>query len=163
MIRETYLAATRKVDLRGERVLDISPPRKKQTRISPLAPSRHLLNDWNQDRIVWKDYVERYYQDLRESKEAGSLIEEIADLAAREDVWLVCVEKDYPCHRFLVKQVIERILVARRALREPEDYSESYRVCKNLTRSEIAAMRRAKKKPDSMPRRDLHPLVLLDG
>jgi hypothetical protein len=51
-----------------------------------------------------------------QSKAAHSLIQHLADLAAREDVWLVCMEKEYPCHRFLVKEVIERMLVARGVL-----------------------------------------------
>jgi len=163
MIKETYLSAKRKVVLPGDMVLDISRFRKKNGDISPLAPSRQLLNDWNKGRIVWKEYVERYYQALRQNKDASPLIEEIADLAVQEDVWLVCVEKEYPCHRFLVKQIIERILVARGALKEPEDYSEDYRVCKNLTRSEIMAMRKAKKRSKPGTRGDLQPLVPIDG
>lgn len=141
MIKETYFAVKKRVVSHGDVVLDISWFRKKQSDISPLAPSRELLDDWNQDRIVWKDYVERYYQELKEDREASSRIKEIADLAAQENVWLVCLEREYPCHRFLVKQIIERILVARGVSKEPEDYSEHYRFCKNFTRSEIRRLR----------------------
>jgi uncharacterized protein YeaO (DUF488 family) len=140
MIKETYRAVKKKVVSQGDVVLDISRFRKKKGDVSPLAPSRELLKDWNQDRIVWKDYVERYYQQLRENKAATSLIEEIAHLAAREDVWLVCMERGYPCHRFLVKEIVEKMLVARGVFEESEDYSEYYRLYKNLTRSEIMAL-----------------------
>lgn len=146
MIKETYLAVKEKVVRRGDTVLDISRFRKKKQNISPLAPSFELLSDWNQDRIVWKDYVERYYGELKEKREAGLLIEEIAGLAARQDVWLVCLERDYPCHRFLVKEVVEKILVARGELERSEDYSEHYRLWKNLTRSEIKARKRPQSK-----------------
>ena len=143
MIKETYLAVRKKTVAPGDVVLDISRFRKKEGEISPLAPSRELLNDWNQDRLMWKDYVERYYQELKEREEASSAIQGIADRAARQDVWLVCMEKEYPCHRFLVKETVERILVAQGVLKEPEDYSEYYRVYRNLTRSEIKTLSRS--------------------
>lgn len=159
MIRETYLAARKRVVLPGDVVLDISRFRKKKGEISPLAPSQELLDDWNQGRIVWKAYVERYYQELKENNEASSLIEGIAELAAGKDVWLVCKEREYPCHRFLVKQVIERILAARGVLMEPEDYSEHYDRYKNYTRPEITALRQSKKRVKPGRRGDLVPLL----
>lgn len=158
MIKETYLSVKKKVVPPEDVVFDISRFRKKKRDISPLAPSRQLLDDWNQGRTVWKDYVERYYQQLKESKEAGALIEEIVDLAVEEDVWLVCMEREYPCHRFLVKEIIERILVARGALGEVEDYSEYYRAFKNITRLEITAMRKAAMRPEPATKLDLRHL-----
>ena len=143
MIKETYLAVRKKTVPPADVVLDISRFRKKEGEISPLAPSRELLNDWNQDRLTWKDYVERYYQELKEKKEASSAIQQIAHLAAQQDVWLVCMEREYPCHRFLVKETVERIMVAQGVLKEPEDYSEYYRVYRNLTRSEIKTLSRS--------------------
>ena len=146
MIRDTYYSIKNKVIPQEDVVLDISRFRKRKADISPLAPSQELLDDWNQGRIVWKEYVERYYQELRENEAVHSLIQHIADLAAREDVWLVCMEKQYPCHRFLVKEVIERILVARGLLEKTEDYSERYGLFKNLTCPQIKAMRGGKNK-----------------
>ncbi len=149
MIKDTYYSVRKRVVPQGDVVFDISRFRKKKAAISPLAPSQDLLRDWNEDRIVWKEYVERYYQELKAKKEVDPLIGKIADLAAHEDVWLVCMEREYPCHRFLVKEVIERILVARGILEEPEDYSELFVVYKNLTRSEIKGMRERRKKSGS--------------
>ncbi len=159
MIKETYISAQKRVVPHGEIVLDISRFRKRESHVSPLAPSRELLDDWDQGKIVWKKYVERYYQELKENEEATALIVDIADLSARKNVWLVCTEREYPCHRFLVKQVIERILVARNVLKEPEDYVDSYRRCKNLTRSEIEERRKpeTRSKPDRG--RNRQPLV----
>ena len=73
MIKETYRAVKKKVVSQGDVVLVISRSGRKKHHVSPLAPSRELLNDWKQDRIVWKEYVEEYYQQLRANKEASSL------------------------------------------------------------------------------------------
>jgi hypothetical protein len=154
MIKETHVAIKEKIVPQGDVVVDISGFTE-----SPFVPSQDLLSDWNQDRIVWKDYVERYYQELKDNREVARLIQEIADLAAREDVWLVSMEREYPCHRFLVKQIIERILVARGVLAEPEDYSESYRRYKNLTRSEVTRLRQSKRNVKPVKGHDFKPFV----
>lgn len=162
MIRETYYSVKNKVVPAGDRVFDISRFRKKKGDISPLAPSRELLDDWNQDRLRWKDYVERYYQELKERGEANKLIGEITDLAAKDDVWLVCMEKEYPCHRFLVIHIIEKILVARGALKYPQDQSELFRFYKDLTRSQIKALRASEKASKRAGRRkNPQPLVAI--
>jgi len=159
MIKETSTSSKKRVVPQGDVVLDISRSKKNKTDVSAFAPSQGLQNDWKQGRIVWKQYVERYYGELRENEEVSSLITEIADLAVEEDVWLVSMEREYPCHRFLVKQIIERILAARGVLKEPEDYSESYRSCKNLTHSQIRALREPKRKGKPARGRDPYPLV----
>ncbi|MBW2057273.1 MAG: DUF488 family protein [Deltaproteobacteria bacterium] len=163
MIRETYLAAVKDAVSPGDTVFDISRLEEEKGSVSPLAPSRELLEDWNSGRIVWKVYVERYYQELRESKAANSLIAEIAELAARKDVWLVGEEKEYPCHRFLVKQVIERILVARGFLSGLEDYSTHYDLFKNRTRPEILALTRRNSQGPAGTRRQKQALLPLLG
>lgn len=161
MIKETYYSVRKKIVPQRDVVFDISRFRKKKVDISPLAPSQDLLRDWNEDRIVWKEYVERYYQELKTKKEVDPLIAKIADLAAQEDVWLVCMEREYPCHRFLVKQVIERILVARGILKDPEDYSELFVLHKNLTRSEIKGLRERRKKSGSDAASNSQPIFQL--
>jgi uncharacterized protein YeaO (DUF488 family) len=161
VIKETYYSVRKKIVPQRDVVFDISRFRKKKVAISPLAPSQDLLRDWNEDRIVWKEYVERYYQELKAKKEVDPLIAKIADLAAQEGVWLVCMEREYPCHRFLVKQVIERILVARGILKEPEDYSELFVLHKNLTRSEIKGLRERRKKSGSDAASNSQPIFQL--
>jgi hypothetical protein len=55
----------------------------------------------------------------------------------KRDVWLVGLEKDYPCHRFLLKQIVEKVLYERNVITSVGDYSEQYRKFKNMTRSQI--------------------------
>jgi uncharacterized protein YeaO (DUF488 family) len=146
MIREIAVSDRKRTIRPDDVVFEIYRSREQGRNTSPLAPSHDLMSDWNAGRAVWKEYVERYYTELRANREATSLMERMADLAAKKDVWLVGLEEGYPCPRFLVKQIIERMLVARGVLNEPEDYSAQYGACKNLTRAEILARRRIDKR-----------------
>jgi uncharacterized protein YeaO (DUF488 family) len=141
VIKETYLSAKGRTIPKGDLVFDISGSGKARRPMSSLAPNRVLLEDWNEDRIKWKEYVERYFQQLASDPRARSLLDEIISLTTERDVWLVGLEKDYPCHRFLVKQIIEKVLYERKVIASVEDYSEQYRTFKNMTKSQAAKMK----------------------
>lgn len=155
MIKETYLSAKGRIIPKGDLVFDISGSGKARRPMSSLAPSRGLLEDWNEDQIKWKEYVERYFQELASDPRAGSLLDEIISLASERDVWLVGLEEDYPCHRFLVKQIIEKVLYERKVVSSVEDYSEQYRTFKNMTKSQAAKMKDSS--PPSSPPPPLLP------
>ncbi len=150
MIKETYLSAKKRTIPKGDLVFDISGFGKKRRSISPLAPSLMLLEDWNNDRIKWKEYVERYFLQLYHDQRARSLLDEIISLSMERDVWLVGLEKTYPCHRFLLKQIIEKVLYERKAIAYMEDYSEQYRKFKNMTKSQAFKMKKPGS-PSSVP------------
>ena len=101
-----------------------------------------LLEDWNNDRIRWKEYVEKYFLQLYHNQRARSLLDEIISLSMERDVWLVGLEKNYPCHRFLLKQIIEKVLYERKAIASMGDYSEQYRKFKNMTKSQAFKMKK---------------------
>ena len=147
MIRETSLSERKKGIPTGDLVFDVSGCGGEGQPISSLAPSRVLLKDWNGDRIRWKEYVERYFQQLYDDRRARSLLEEIISLSMERDVWLVGLEKDYPCHRFLLKQIVEKVLYERRVITSVEDYSEQYRKYKNMTRSQIITTKKSGSPP----------------
>ncbi len=142
MIRETYLSVKKRTIPKGDLIFDISGCGKGTRSISPLAPSRVLLEDWNNDRIRWKEYVERYFLQLYHDQRANSLLDEIISLAMERDVWLVGLEKDYPCPRFLLKQVIEKVLYERKVITSVKDYSEQYQKFKNMIRSQATKMKK---------------------
>lgn len=143
MIKETYLSVKGRTIPKGDLVFDISGSGKARRTIRSLAPSRGLLEDWNEDRIKWKEYVERYFQQLASDPRARSHLDEIISLATERDVWLVGLEEDYPCHRFLVKQIIEKVLYERKAVSSVEDYFEQYRTFKNMTKSQAAKVKKS--------------------
>jgi len=150
VIKETYLSAKKRTIPKADLVFDISGFGQERRSISPLAPSLMLLEDWNNDRIKWKEYVERYFLQLYHDQRARSLLDEIISLSIERDVWLVGLEKTYPCHRFLLKQIIEKVLYERKAIASMEDYSEQYREFKNMTKSQAFKMKKSSY-PSSVP------------
>ncbi len=141
MIKETCLSDERKSIPKGDVVFDISGVGEGSQPMSSLAPSRKLLEDWNEDRIRWKEYVERYFQQLHQDQRAGKLLEEVISLSMVRDVWLVGLEKDYPCHRFLLKGIVEKVLYERKVIASVEDYSEQYRTFKNMKKSQVVKIK----------------------
>jgi uncharacterized protein YeaO (DUF488 family) len=148
VIKETCFSGKERIIPKEDVVFDISGLGKGRHRTRLLAPSRKLLEDWNEDRIKWKEYVERYFQQLYDDQRARNLLEEVISLSMEKDVWLVGLEKDYPCHRFLLKQIVEKVLFEREVIDSLEDYSEQYRTFKNMTKSQVI---RLKKSGNSSP------------
>ncbi len=147
MIKETCLSDKKGTIPKGDLVFDISGIGKGRQPISSLAPSRVLLEAWSKDRIRWKEYVERYFQQLYHDQKARSHLEEIISLSMERDVWLVGLEKDYPCHRFLLKQIVEKVLYERKVIASVEDYSEQYRTFKNMTKSQVVRVKKSGSPP----------------
>lgn len=91
---------------------------------SALAPSKELLSDVKrlqkeyetkglpEDQARWdawddSKYEERYLKRIRSNLLAQEKIQEIRDhLNSGRDVFLVCYEKDPPCHRFTLKDYL---------------------------------------------------------
>ena len=154
VIKETYLSVQKKVIPEGDIVFDITGLGKGQKSVSPLAPSKMLLDDWNNDRILWKEFVERYFLQLYQDQRAKRLLDEIISLSMEKGLWLVGQEEDYPCQRFLLKQIIEKVLYARKVISSVQDYSELYRKFKNLTKSQAIIMKKSGRSspiPPSLP------------
>ena len=143
MIKETCFSGKERIIPKGDVVFDISGLGKGRHSTRLLAPSRKLLEDWNEDRMKWKEYVERYFQQLYDDQRARNLLEEVISLSMEKDVWLVGLEKDYPCHRFLLKQIVEKVLFERKVIDSLEDYSEQYHTFKNMTKSQVMRMKKS--------------------
>jgi hypothetical protein len=147
VIKETCLSETKRAIRKGALVFDVSGFGRRGEPVCSLTPGHVLLEDWNENRIRWKEYVERYFQQLYNDQRAGSLLQEIISLSMERDVWLVGLEKDYPCHRFLLKQIVEKVLYERRVIASVEDYSEQYRQFKNMTRFQIIKTKKSGSPP----------------
>ncbi len=70
-----------------------------------LAPSRQLLEDWNNHRIHWPEYKRRYLEEMKGQKEN---IRKLTKRAKTETITLLCKElADEHCHRKLLKSLID--------------------------------------------------------
>jgi len=79
----------------------------KMTHMIELAPSNELLKDWKEGSITWEEYEERYRSELSSSSLARNGIAWIGLKDAQgETVRLLCWEKEPPCHRFILKDMI---------------------------------------------------------
>jgi len=69
-----------------------------------FAPSKRLLDDWNNKRIDWPIYERRYIEEMGEQKES---IKKLAERAKTETITLLCKEPtDAHCHRRLLKKLV---------------------------------------------------------
>ncbi len=73
-----------------------------------LAPSEELLGDWKTGGLGWEAYEGRYRREIEESAQATSDIAWIGIKDCQgETVRLMCWEKNPPCHRFLLLDIIQ--------------------------------------------------------
>ena len=105
-LRETYIAA-----MDGVEGLKLVVTRRYPRGIASihfdrwlpaLAPSRELLDDWRRGLITWPEYAAHFRGEILGSPEAVAALRHIVDLARSQDVYLICWEREPPCHRFLL-------------------------------------------------------------
>jgi len=102
-----------------------------------LAPSEELLKDWKEGRIDWVEYERRFRKEM-ENPESRKRIQELRNrVKSGENVRLICYEKEPPCHRFILKDLVEQRV---------------HSVCSELDHEEcLVAFNRAPHKPDFCP------------
>lgn len=81
--------------------------KEKMSHMPSLAPSQELLDDWKSGSITWNEYEDRYKHKILETVSAHRNIMWIGLKDAQgETVRLMCWEKNPPCHRFILKDLI---------------------------------------------------------
>jgi len=78
-------------------------------RPSILAPSEGLLRDWKEGRIDWIEFEKRFLDELRSNPVAVKRLLEIATLSKERNVRLICYEKEFPCHRFILIDIVRAL------------------------------------------------------
>ena len=79
-------------------------------RPSVLSPSKELLSDYKKGLIDWNGYDKIFRAEILANGKAMKKLKEIAKLSQEKDVRLICYEKNPPCHRFILINLIEEIL-----------------------------------------------------
>ena len=77
---------------------------------SILAPSWDLLKAYQAGKVTWNEYTRRFKTEMMTNPKAMKTMKGIKELAKTEDVRLICYEKQRPCHRFILKDMINEMI-----------------------------------------------------
>lgn len=102
MLKESYLAVMKRLP---EDAIPIVVTRRAG---SLLSPSWDLLNDYKDGKINWDGYVERFKKEM-DNELCITQMMQIKEMAKIKDVYLICYENRYPCHRFLLIDMINKL------------------------------------------------------
>ena len=102
MLKESYLANMRNLPSDVEKIV--------VTRAAGhiLSPSWSLLNDYKHGMINWEQYVERFKKEMNNDLCIATM-RKIKWMSKDRDIFLICYEKSYPCHRFLLIDMINKL------------------------------------------------------
>jgi len=98
MLKETYLANLKNVPAGAVKV--------RVARPAILSHSKELLKDWKEGKITWNEYKTRYKAEILSNEKAIEKIKLLKELSEYKDVYLYCYEKNPPCHRFILLELI---------------------------------------------------------
>jgi len=74
-----------------------------------LAPSKELLDYWKKGDISWEEYEKQFREEMKEEK-AQESIDGLAWASQYDTFRLLCYEKNRPCHRFILIDLINESL-----------------------------------------------------
>ncbi len=109
MIRtDCYLAILKRMQEKNPEAIFLVVTRARQNSI--LAPSWNLLNDAKAGKIDWREYSRRFHKEIEQCPEALEFLQIIRYIAEKQDVFLVCYEKNAArCHRSLLAKMIQEV------------------------------------------------------
>ena len=73
-----------------------------------LSPSLKLLNDYQNKKITWTEFEEKYKEEMNSLTKKIEMLK-IKKLAEQKDVYLICHEQVGNCHRHILKKIIEEL------------------------------------------------------
>lgn len=102
MLKESYLAKMGNLPENSVKIV------VTRTAEHVLSPSKGLLWEYKKGRITWEHYIERFRQEMNNDVCIAAM-RKIKWMAKTQDVYLICFEKTYPCHRFLLIDMINKL------------------------------------------------------
>jgi len=78
-------------------------------RPSILSASKELLYDYKKGRINWQEFEGRFRKEIVSNPKAMAELKRLKALSQEKDVYLICYEKHYPCHRFILVDLINEL------------------------------------------------------
>ncbi len=88
------------------------PPDAVKVRVarpSVLAPSLELFHDYKEGRITWEAFETRFRNEIASNPKAVEELKRLKELSQKQDVYLICYEKSYPCHRFILIDLMKEL------------------------------------------------------
>lgn len=79
-----------------------------RTAHSVLAPSAKLLDLYKNGQIDWKEYERQFRIEMSDST-PQTMLRVIVGFLNWSNVRLICYEKKYPCHRFILIDMIKEV------------------------------------------------------
>jgi uncharacterized protein YeaO (DUF488 family) len=101
MIKESYISLWKKL-----------PPDAIKVRVarpSVLSASKDLFNEYKKGKITWGDFETRFRKEIQSNPRAVAELQRLKALAKDKDVYLICYEKAFPCHRFILRDLINEL------------------------------------------------------
>jgi len=98
MIYESYIAKIREIP-KGERFLV-----NRNRGHNELAPSEALLKEYKSGKMSWNGFRTRFLAELTD--ESWRTVRSLLERSFKEDVCLICYERDFPCHRFILIELL---------------------------------------------------------
>ena len=103
MLKESYISMWNKLPADAVKV--------RVARPSVLSPSLELLHDYKDGRITWQEFEARFRKEIANNPKAIAELRRLTQLSQEKDVYLICYEKSYPCHRFILMDLINEMLL----------------------------------------------------
>jgi uncharacterized protein YeaO (DUF488 family) len=101
MLKESYISMWNKLPSDALKV--------RVARPSVLGPSLELLHDYKEGRITWLVFEARFRKELENNPKAQAELKRLKELSRTKDVYLICYEKTYPCHRFILLDLLKEM------------------------------------------------------
>jgi len=101
MIKESYISMWNKLPKDAIKV--------RVARPSVLSASKELLYDYKEGRINWQEFENRFRKEITNNTKAIAELKRLKILSQEKDVYLICYEKNYPCHRFILIDLIKEL------------------------------------------------------
>jgi len=98
MIYESYIAKIRDVP-KSERFLV-----NRNRGHNELSPSESLLKKYKAGGMSWDRFRSRFLRELTPT--SWRTLKLLVERSRRENVCLICYERDFPCHRFILLELL---------------------------------------------------------
>ena len=106
MLKESYIANWKNLPQESYKV--------RVARPSILGPSKQLLNDYKYKKLSWNVYERRFREEILNNPKAVEELKWLATISKLKDVYLICYEKEYPCHRFILIDIINELYLEKK-------------------------------------------------